>query len=251
MKRFYLVMAVVLFPVTAFSAPEIKGAPDELQRYLLEERSISVVSGYGEEKVRADTAIVSLVVKTKEDKFRTALDRNKKIRKEVKDKLIAGGIPEGKIETAKYSSTPTNSWFGDKPSSYTISNAIKVTIDKEDQLLLISDIVDSFTEVSFSKTEFKDSKKQESKTKALDKALADISSKKQLYEKSLGLTLSPVRVIDQTISDDAIPVALAAPRKTKVSESMVNANADEGAAGFGEIVYKARTQIEYIVTPKR
>lgn len=257
MRKIYLAILLLLFPAAAFSAPELKGSPEELRKYLLEERSTIVVSGSGEEKIKADTVIVSLIVKTKEDKFQSALDKNIKIRKDAKSKMIAGGIPEEKVEIAKYSSTPAYGWLGDKPSSYEISNEMKITIDKEEQLLLIADIVDSVKEVYFYKTDLKHTKKQVSKAKALEKSLDEVNSKKQLYERSLGVTLSPVRIIEQTVNE-VIPVVYQAPRKALTSGSsslssmsMGESGSGEGSAGFGEIIYKAETQVEFILNQKR
>lgn len=256
MRMIYFVMLLLLFPTAAFSGPELKGSSEELRKYLLDERSIIVISGSGEEKVQADTTIVSLMVKTKEDKFQTALDKNIKIRKEVKSRLIAGSVPEGKVEIAKYSSTPTYSWLGDKPSSYGISNEIMVTIENEAHLLLIADIVDTIKEVYFLKTDLKHTRKQEYRIKVLEKALDEINAKKQLYEKSLGVSLSAIRVIEQTVNEGISMDFHQQPRKSyavgSVSSGVLSdSGASEGSPGFGEIVYKAQTQVEFMVNQKR
>lgn len=257
MRKICMIMVLFLLPATAFSAPELKGSPQELQSYLLDERSVVVVTGSGEERVKADKAIVSLVVKTKDDKFRAALNKNSKIRNDVKNKMISGGIEKGKIEIAKYSSTPSYSWIGDKPSSYEISNEINVSIENEDQLVVIAEVVDTVNEVYFLKTDFKHSKKQESMTKALEKSLDEVNSKKQLYEKSLGVSLSPLRIMDQSIHED-IPAVYQVQRKSYASGSSPVSRMDvsesesgEGASGFGEVIYKARTQVEFVINRKQ
>jgi uncharacterized protein YggE len=257
MRKIYFTIVLLLFPISAFSAPELKGSAEELRRYLLDERSIITISGSGEEKVKAETTVVSLIVKTREDKFQTALDKNIKIRKEIKSRLIAGGIPEEKIEIAKYSSTPTYSWLKDKPSSYETSNQIMVTIEKEQQLLLIADIVDTVKEVFFLRTDLKHTKKQEFSTKALEKVLNEVNSKKQLYEKTLGVALSLVRIIDQSINE-GVPVNfyqqsnksyISTPSSMTIAPSEFESGED--SPGFGEIIYRAQTQAEFIVNQKR
>ncbi|MDH4163980.1 MAG: SIMPL domain-containing protein [Nitrospirota bacterium] len=222
----------------------------------MDERSIIVISGTGEERVRADTAIVSLMVKTKEDKFQAALDKNIAIRKEVKSKLLAAGVPEENVEMAKYSSTPSYSWLGDKPTSYGITNEIMITIDKESQLLLIANLVDTIKEVYFLRTELKHTKKQPSKTKALERSLDDVIAKKQLYEKSLGISLSPVRVVEQAVTEGQPVRFTQEPKKlygslSSASDVSGEFGKGEGTPGFGEIVYKAQTHVEFTVHPKR
>ncbi|MBA4366379.1 MAG: hypothetical protein C0403_01930 [Desulfobacterium sp.] len=147
--------------------------------------------------------------------------------------------------------------LGDKPSSYEISNEINVSIENEDQLLVIADVVDTVNEVYFLKTDFKHSKKQESMTKALEKALDEVNSKKQLYEKSLGVSLSPLRIMDQSIQAD-IHAVYQVQRKSYASGSSPVSRMDEsesdsgeGFSGFGEVIYKARTQVEYVINRKQ
>ncbi len=259
MRTIYPLILLLLAPATALAEPELKGAPDELQRYLLDERSMISISGSGEEKVQADTAIVTLVVKTKEGKLQAALDKNIKIRKDARSRMVAGGIPEQNVETAKYSSVPSYGWLGDKPTAYEISNEIKVTIDKESQLQLIAGIVDSVNEVYFQRTELKQTKKHEGKAKALAKSLDEVNSKKQLYEKSLGVSLLPVRVIEQAVRE-TMPLAFQVPRKSIASVSVGIASMEapagdvgtgEASTGFGEITYRAQTQVEFVVNRKR
>lgn len=255
MRTIYPLILLLLAPATAFPEPELKGSPDELQRYLLGERSAIFISGSGEEKVQADTTIVTLAVKTKENKLQAALDKNIRIRKDAGSRMVAGGIPEQQIETAKYSSVPSYGWLGDKPTAYEISNEIKITIDKESQLQLIAGIADSVNEVYFLRTELKQTKKHEGKAKALEKSLHEVNSKKQLYEKSLGMSLLPVRVIEQSVHE-AMPVAFQAPRKAVASLSSLEApvgetSVGEASTGFGEITYRAQTQVEFIVNRKR
>lgn len=257
MRKICLVMVLLLFPATAFSAPELKGSPQELQSYLLDERSMVVITGSGEERVKADKAIVSLVVKTKDDKFRTALNKNGKIRKDVKNKMISGGIERERIEMAKYSSTPSYSWLGDKPSGYEIGNEIHVSIENEDQLVVIAEVVDTVNEVYFLKTDFKHSGKQESMTKALEKALDEVNAKKQLYEKALGVSLSPIRIMEHSINAD-MPVVYPVARKayaggsSSVSGMAVSeSDSGEGSSGFGEVIYKAGTQVEFMINRKQ
>lgn len=172
--------------------------------------------------------------------------------------MVTGGIPENSIGFSRYSSTPSYGWSGDKPSSYEISNEIRISISKEENLLIIADMVDSFNEVRFIKTEFKYLKGQETKSKALEKSIQDIISKKQLYEKLLGVTLTPVRIIEQAVNEEA-PVVLQASKKgftsgsssiPSISFSDINFEFEEDSSGFGKIRCKVQTQVEFIINQK-
>ncbi len=256
MKSIFAFLFILALPAVAFSSPELKGSPEELRAYLANDLPVISISGSGELRLKADTTTVWLVVKTKEDKFQAALEKNLKIRSDVKARLVAAGIPADKIEQAKNSSTPTYSWLGDKPSSYEISNEINVTIDSEAQLLQIAGVVDSIKEVHFLRTLLKHTRDRENKTAALAKALDDVTAKKQLYEKALGVTLTPVRVIEQTMTDSP-PFEFAQNRNVSsgVASKMIatpgESDVGESTPGFGDIVYKAQTLVEFAVHQKR
>ena len=93
---------------------------------------------------------------------------------------------------------------------------------------------------------------------ALEKSLDDVGVKKMLYESKLGIILVPVRVIEQAVGVQESEIAQL-PRKkyfgesesdSSLSSSRYAAKNNGTSDGFGEIVYSAYSQVEYIVTSK-
>ena len=253
-----LLILIAMIPAWGYAAPTLNGEPQDLAVYLLEQRKLIVISGSGEETAKADSAVVSLMVKTKESRLHQALDKNRSIRADIRQRLINAGIAEDKIQFSKYSSTPNYGWFGEKPSSYEITNEIKVTLDAEEKLLTLADIVDTVDAVFLVKTELTHSDKKQSEANALASALQHVSDKKQLYEQKLGVSLSPVRIIEQSAGAQT-PATVWAPKLRKsATGSLVSGGLEEteftpapaAEGGFGEIIYHAQIQVEYTVMPR-
>lgn len=253
MKNFGILLLVLMQPLLSQAAPELKGNPDELSAYLLQDKKTLTITGHGEEKVEADNAVVSLVVKTKANKLHAALEKNRAIRTELKQKLEKAGITAARIQTSKFSSTPSYGWFGDKPTNYDVSNEVKITIGKEEELSLLAEIVDTKEEVYFGNTSIKYSKKSDAKAHALEKSLSDVLAVKAQYEKALGIKLVAIGISEQAVAQDNMsqqrqPSAL---RKQSVSSNasapLSYESGQDDSGGFGELVYRAHTTVVYLV----
>ena len=253
MNKILATLVLIALNSSLYAAPQLSGNPDELSHYLLEQKKIITITGSGTEEVEADTAIVAITVRTKEPKLNDALQENEKARKAIKENLQQAGIVADKIKPSKFSSTPNYSWFRDKPSSYEISNEVKVTINSEEQLRAVAKIVDAQKEVLMGGAEFKDSQKESNEQKALQKALSTIKSKQKLYEQSLGITLAPVRIIDQNVYAQAVPRIRPQARSLEKREDSVASMAmsaapiEQESADFGAITYSANTMVEFVV----
>lgn len=253
MNRILATLVTFTLSGTLYAAPQLSGSPDELSHYLLEQRKIVTLNGSASEEVEADTAIVAITVRTKEPKLNDALQENEKARQAIKDNLQQAGIGADRIRASRFSSTPNYSWFKDKPSSYEISNEVKITINNEAQLRAIARIVDAQKEVLMGGTEFKDSQKESNEQKALQKALASVQAKQKLYEQSLGISLAPVRIIDQNVYAQALPRIRAQARGYEkrsdnvASMAVSEAPIEQESADFGAITYSANTAIEFVI----
>jgi hypothetical protein len=256
MKNKLLLLCCVIVPCVVHAQPELKGSPDELSQYLLDEKKLVTLVGVGEQRVEADTARVYLLVKTKDGKFHDALEKNKSLRSAIKKKLETAAIGADRIIFSKFSSVPGYGWFGDKPTSYEVSNEINVSISKEDEMLVIAEIIDTMPAVFFGRTEIKHSKKSEAKAAALEKSLQDVSTKKLQYEKSLGIKLFPVRIVEQAVQENQQGLRRT-PAKYQTQSNIlasginvaeVNLEQDtDNAGGFGELLYHAQTTIVYTI----
>lgn len=254
MKRTLATLAIFSLGSPLVAATELSGNPDELSHYLLDQRKIVTINGNATEEVEADTAIVAITVRSKESRLNDALQENEKARKAIKENLQQAGIPGDKIKSSKFSSTPNFSWFKEKPSSYEISNEMKITIGNEEQLRAVAKIVDAQKDVLMGGTEFKDSQKENNEQKALQKAMSAVTSKRKLYEQSLGIALTPVRVIDQNVYAQNAPRIR--PQLRTMEKRMDGAAAmvmsaeplEQGeSADFGAITYSANTAVEFVV----
>ena len=181
MNKIITTLIVATFGSIVHAAPELKGSPDELSYYLLDQRKIITINGNASELIEADTAIMAITVRTKESKLNDALQQNEKVRQAIKENLQQAGVAADKIKASKFSSSPNYGWFGEKPSSYEISNEVKVTVNSEEQLRAIAKIVDGQKDVLLGGTEFKDSQKEGNEHKVLKKALSAVQEKQKIY----------------------------------------------------------------------
>lgn len=254
MNKTLTTLILISLSSSLYAAPQLTGNPDELSHYLLEQRKIITINGSATEEVEADIAIVAITVRTKEAKLNDALQENEKARKAIKDNLQQAGITADKIKASKFSSSPNYGWFGEKPSSYEINNEVKISINSEEQLRAVARIVDGQKDVLMGGTEFKDSQKEGNEQKVLQKALASIQAKQKIYEQSLGIALTPVRVLDQNVYSQPLQRIRAQTRGYEKRSDGVTGmvmseapSAPEASADFGAITYSASTAVEFVV----
>lgn len=255
MIRHFMLISVLCMPAIVCAAPELKGAPEELSNYLLDGKRVIEIAADGEIKVQADRAIITLRVKTKDGAFAQALKLNRDARTRLGQQLQQAGIAPDRISAAKFSSVPNYGFFGDKPSSYEISNDVSVVVRGEDDMVAIAQAVDGMKEVSYLGAQFEDSNKKAHQANALDEALATVARKKSAYEKALGVTLAPLR-ISETSYHRATPVAMpamhdraraASPMQFKSNPEFAVESGDGSPGEFGELRYESNVTAEYLV----
>lgn len=234
---------LLLLSTAVLAEPVLKGTPQELQSLLLEQRKLVHISGYGEVKTNADRAIVSLMIKTKDSQLRSALEKNQRIRETIKKKLLATGIADADIQFSRFSNTPNYGFFGDKPSSYDISNEVKITIAHESSLNEIAGIVDSRDEAYFVGSNIEHSLQEQSKQQALTKALQNAMAKKDLYETQLGLKLQAIKVNEHVSG----PMPIVTRDKVRKQAYVSSMEVAEAPQQFGEMVYRASVDVEFVV----
>ncbi|MBE9515780.1 MAG: SIMPL domain-containing protein [Proteobacteria bacterium] len=249
----YGVVGVLLMAVQPLWATELKGSPSELSNYLLDQRKIVTIYGESEIKAEADKAIFTLTIKTEDDKYNEALTKNREMAKQVEKRLKSSGVRAADIKVARFSSTPGYGWFKDKPTSYEVNNDMKVTIRNNKQIQALAKIVDDMKKVFLTKTEFEHSQKEKSKLDVLDKALKQVTQKKSVYERNLGMRLQVVRVMDQRVRAVSPRPQRLAKRKRVASEAMMDSYPSSAPApqGFGEMMYSASVSVEYVVSGRK
>lgn len=250
-----LFSSAMLVMVTSYAAPELKGTPDELQKYLQPAVKTISISGVAKETAYSDQAHVTLVVTTKEKTLTEALEKNSRIRKLLSASFVNAGIPQDKINNSQFSSSPQYGWFGKKPSEYEVVNRLKVTIESESQLTLLSKVADQEDEVVVGTIEFEHSKKKAFEKKARDAALDEAIAKSAGYADKLGLKLVPVAFsfydiepVRQRPSSLLRGVVMQANSKSKLS---LESAAAPTPVTFDEVEYHARVNVIFEISAKQ
>ena len=240
MKRIILFLLINISFETAYAEPLLEGTPSELTGYLRGIPSMIEVVGKANINANADNAIVTLVVKSEAEKLSAAIKANQNTRMKVTKFLESKGFQTDKITSSKFSSTPEYGFFGDKPKSYKVNNAVLLSINTEQELLYISEAVDNFPEVYLVGTRFEHTEHEEFKSMALKKAIDNALQKKDLYEQTLGANLQVAKISEITGGS---------PVQTEVDNSRKSLASYGGAksANFGALIYRSTVTIKFKV----
>lgn len=252
MNRILLVLFCGLTTTSAFSAPELKGSPQELRGFLYPTDKVVTISAEAEEKAYSDKAVVSLVVTTENELLSLAISGNSSLREKVSRLLVKAGVNQDDIKSSKFSSSPEYGWFGSKPSSYKVVNRMAVSILQEEQLKEIAAVADKHEEVELSNIAFEHTKKDEYNAKVKAKALKKVIKQKKFYEKSLGLKLSPIGIRDSNIRQRATrgasvlkDVVVSARRAKESYSSIAKYREPVQDSSFDEIKYEANLSVDF------
>lgn len=239
----------------ALAAPELKGSPDELRQFLHPHKKTTTLFAEGEKKTYTDEAVVSLTFTTENKLLEQSLSTNSKLRQQVTQQLTQAGVNAKDINSAKFSSSPEYGWFGKKPDSYKVVNRMAVTITNEKHLQLLAKIADNHKDIQLTGTEFNNTKEDEDKRKAKSNALEKIMKQKDIYEKALNITLTPININENNIypihtrQEIASRTKVAAPQASLMSNG-TNITANEPSS-FDEVIYKSTMSVEFVVEPKK
>ena len=244
-------------PLGALAQPELKGSPNELRQFLHPHDKIVTLSAEAEEKAYSDRAIISLVITSEDKQLSTSISNNIALRESISQQLVTAGINPEHIKSSKFSTSPQYGWFGKKPDSYKVVNRMAVTITEESQLKSIASVADSKEEIELSDIAFEHSKKDAYKSQVKKLALEKVMKQKALYEKSLGVTLTPVSFRDNRLwvkgTQGAQMLKEVVVTATKRNRSYNDSAADFAQAvtpksvesSFDEIVYSAEIFVDF------
>ena len=199
MTRLIVCLFFYCLPIATFAQPELKGSPDELRQFLHPQDKIVTLRAEADKKAYSDRAIISLVITSEEEQLSTSISTNMALRESISQQLIAAGINPEHIKSSQFSTSPQYVWYGKKPDSYKVVNRMAVTIIQESQLQILASVADSKEEIELSDIAFEHSKKDAFKSQVKQLALENVMQQKALYEKSLGVTLTPVNFRDNRL----------------------------------------------------
>ncbi|MHC4132514.1 MAG: SIMPL domain-containing protein [Planctomycetota bacterium] len=258
MKKITLTALSIFFcTALVFAEPEIKGTPSELAGYLKEMPKHVTLSGKSEVKVQADKVVVEISVKTEDGSLETALKQNQNLRAKIVKSLKGAGIPADKIAASRFSSTPQYGFFGKRPSSYEVTNLMKITVSDEKGFQEVAKIVDTYREVEYGGFIYEHSNKKGLKIKVTEQACDDLSKKKALYESKFGLKLQPKTfyVVEADESNQVVFGAararynksFSADRRAFQQRSPVVDEVSEELSPFGALIFTGHVTVEYEV----
>ncbi|MCU7796169.1 MAG: SIMPL domain-containing protein [Candidatus Thiodiazotropha sp. (ex Myrtea spinifera)] len=255
MKRTLLIIMLGLISNSVYSAPELKGSPQDLRGFLHPAEKVVTISGQAEERAYSDKAIVSLVISTEDKRLAQAISDNSLLRDKITKSLVTAGIQQDEIKSSKFSSSPQYGWFGSKPSSYKVVNRMAITISQETQLKEIALVADNYIEVELSDTEFKHMYSDEYNDKVKIKALKKVMKQKKYYEQTLGIILTPIGIRDSNILQQATRGAMildefvvsAANQEKSGYSTSVKGKRQGNRSSFDEVKYEANLSVDFKV----
>lgn len=253
MRKHILIVIFSLFSMPVFSAPELKGSPQDLKGFLYPNDKIVTISAEAEEKAYSDKAIISLVITTESKLLSEAISDNGSLRAQITTSLVKAGIAQNEIKSSKFSSSPQYGWFGSKPSSFKVVNRMAISITEESQLKEVALVADQSDDVELSDTSFEHTKKDEFLAKVKADALEKVLKQKAFYEKSLGVKLSPVGIRDSKthqratrgamVLEEVIVTAGVADKSSYSSAAKFRDRAPEPS--FDEVKYEASMSVDF------
>jgi uncharacterized protein YggE len=198
-----LLLPLCLLSISAFSEPELKGSPNELRQFLYPNDNVVNLFADAEKKAYSDEAIISLVVTTENKLLSQSIADNGVLRESIVQKLSSSGIAKDAIKSSKFSTSPQYGWFGKKPDSYKVVNRMAVRISDEKHLKAIAALADNSKEIELVDTEFVHSKKEDFIADVKKEALDKVMEQKAVYEKTLGVKLTPIGFRDSQVNPQA------------------------------------------------
>lgn len=256
MQKIRIIAIAVLFcflmtPYT-LAVTKLSGTADELLEHLSDMPQLVSISGESEIKVQADRAIASIKIATKNESLQKAWEENNAIRNGIVKKLQAKGISPDDVKGSKFSSTPETGYFSDKVKKYLVENIIKITLKEEAQFKNIAAIVDNMKEVSYLSVEFESSREKELENKALKQACENAVAKKQIYEQTLAVKLTPHSFMEQLVSHRTDSAVLGDELRSSGRRAVSKLrSAQAHGTQFDEIVFFAHIVVNYKLEPSK
>lgn len=184
--------AALLLPLSAIAETELRGTPTELAKILRPEVQTVTLTGEARIDQPVESGVVTVGIRTRHARLHEALTENHNIRAEVLGHLTNSNIPAGSITGSRFSTTPRYGLFSSKPKEYEVDNILYIPVRKESQLQAVAELCDSYRDLHFAGITLDHKNLKEMKKRLLNNALADLRTRKAIYEKSLGVRLKAI-----------------------------------------------------------
>ena len=146
----------------------------------------------GEAKVGADSAVVSLTMRTEDAELAKAVNRSAEKKAALSRKLKAAGIADRDIVFENFSSDSETGFLSNKVRKHTVNSPIRVTVRKETQFAAVALVIDADAELFYSGRKAEVSDRTEPQMKAAADAIRNLKRKVALYETEFNVKLNLV-----------------------------------------------------------
>ena len=250
MKKSLIIVSVLfVFCTCTIAEPKLDGTPDELKSYLDGVGNFVRLRGISDMEVKADRAIVKIIVTTIESSLQRAIEKNREIESVVVKALVKGFILPEDIMTTSFSSIPQSGFLSSKVKKYKINNTIKIKIKNEKDFIQIASLIDKYSQIEFVGMEFENSEKEALKIGAIAKACDQINAKKKMFEDKFGVKLHIRTFEDETSEDFAVLRSSGYQTEkgltsyaSKLSETLFKAD----GSGFEQIAIQGRVTAVFV-----
>jgi len=159
------------------------------------------VSGSGSASAKANQATVTLGVTTEDPSASEAVEDNAALMSSVIQAIKALGISEEDIKTVQYSVYPNYNWELRQTVGYSVTNMVEVKIVNLD---IVGDVIDAAAEAGANNIQgiafgLSDEVAEGLKTEAYVKALTDARGKADLIAETLGLEITGVLSVSESV----------------------------------------------------
>lgn len=236
--------AALLLPLSAAAETELRGTPTARAGLLLPERQTVTLTGEARIDQPVESGIVTVGIRTRHARLHEALTENHNIRAEILGHLTNSGIPAGSITGSRFSTTPRYGLFSSKPKEYEVDNILYIPVRKESQLQAVAELCDSYRDLYFAgiTLDHKDLKER-----LLNSALADLQTRRAIYEKSLSIRLQPISFSESfTPLDEELPALQPESPISSIEPSAPLARQPRSLYSFA-----GRVTVRYEVIPRR
>jgi len=157
------------------------------------------VSGTGEVRVSADTAIISLGVNARDKDVLKAQQKVNETIAAVREALIDKGVKEENINTDFINIYPLYDYSGDQEqlSAYNASSTLAIKVTDMESIGALIDVCFAAGANTLNGISFSASDTGEAKTEAMKKAVADAKKKAAILAEASGLKISGIESISE------------------------------------------------------
>ena len=157
------------------------------------------VSGTGEVRVSADTAVISLGVNARDKDVLKAQQKVNETIAAIRTALVDKGVKEENINTDFINIYPLYDYSGDQEqlSAYNASSTLAIKVTDMESVGALIDVCFAAGANTLNGISFSASDTEKAKTEAMKKAVADAKKKAEILAEASGLKISSIEIISE------------------------------------------------------